>query len=421
MSSISSAGAAHLARALLSCFALGVVTAAAADPLIVGYFTEWGVYQRQFRVKDLETTGAAERLDVLAYAFARIGADDRVAFVDPYADYDLAHTAEQSVDGVADIKAAGALLGNFNQLRKLKARHPRLRVVMSIGGWTMSDRFSDMALSAGSRQAFAASCVDRLIRGNFAPGLRHPGIFDGIDIDWEYPGSAGSTQHFRAEDPANFTALLHELRAQLDRQGATDGRHYSLSAALPGNATHYGRLELAKLHADVDFIDLMAYDFHGAWETVTGFQAALSAPPDGASADRAVRDYLAAGIPAAKLNLGVPFYGRGWQGVPPGPRGDGLRQTATGGAPGTYESGIDDFRALARLDPAYATFRDPVSGACWRYNPDARIFWSYDDAETLRGKLRYVVANGLGGVMCWDLGGDDAAGTLIHALRGAAR
>ena len=106
--------------------------------------------------------------------------------------------------------------------------------------------------------------------------------------------------------------------------------------------------------------------------------------------------------------------------MPPGPQGDGLHQLATGGAPGTYESGIDDYRVLAKLDPAYAAFRDPASKACWRYSADGHVFWSFDDAETLREKMRYVTANGLGGVMCWDLGGDDAQGTLIHALRGAA-
>lgn len=404
--------------ALLCGIVLGSVSA--ADPLIVGYFTQWGVYQRQFRVKNLETSGTASRLDVLAYAFAKISTDHRVALVDPYADFDLFHSAEQSVDGIADTWEAGSLRGNFNQLRKLKKLHPHLRVVMSIGGWTMSDRFSDMALSAESRRTFALSCVERLILGNFAPGLRHPGIFDGIDIDWEYPGSAGSTQNFRTEDTANFTALLHELRTQLDRQGAIDGRRYSLSVALPANAVHYAKIELAKIHAAVDLIDLMAYDFHGAWETQTGLPAALTSAPDavaGGTGDRALRDYLAAGVPAGKLILGVPFYGRGWQGVPPGPRGDGLHQPATGGATGTYESGINDYRVLAQLDPAFATFRDPVGKACWRYNPTTQIFWSYDDSETLREKMHHVTTHQLGGVMCWDLGGDDAQGSLIRALR----
>ena len=260
---------------IVCCLLLTMPCVHAAEPLVVGYFAGWGVYQRQFRVKNLETSGAASRLDVLAYAFAKIGADNRVALVDPYADFDLFHTAEQSVDGIADTWEAGSLRGNFNQLRKLKALHPRLRVVMSVGGWTMSDRFSDMALSAESRRTFANSCIERLIQGNFAPGLHHPGLFDGIDIDWEYPGSAGSTTNFRAVDTVNFTALLHELRTQLDHQGMIDRRRYSLSVALPANAVHYAKIELAKIHADVDFIDLMAYDFHGAWEAQTGFQAAL--------------------------------------------------------------------------------------------------------------------------------------------------
>ena len=153
-------------RSLLLCFLLLASGAAStAEPIVFAYFVQWGVYQRRYFVKDIDARGAAARIDVLTYAFAKVGDDNRVALVDTHADHGLFHTAETSVDGVPDSWDAGALRGNFNQLRKLKARHPHLRVVVSIGGWTFSDRFSAMAA------ARRASTPATLIRNSLVPRL----------------------------------------------------------------------------------------------------------------------------------------------------------------------------------------------------------------------------------------------------------
>jgi chitinase len=390
---------------------------------VVGYFTAWGVYARTYFVKNIESSGAASRLTHINYAFANISSDLKCAVGDSYADYDMAYDAAKSVDGVADTWDAGALRGSFNQLKKLKAKHPGLKVLISVGGWTWSDKFSDAALTADSRRSLVKSCVDMYIKGAFAAGLAYPGIFDGIDIDWEYPAAMGNTDHYRPEDSANFTALLAAFRAELDAQGAADGKQYLLTIAAPAGKDKFQKIEIDKVHASLDAVNLMTYDMHGAWENVTNFHAPLAAsaadPSRALEYDtaHAVEGWLAGGTPPGKLVVGLPFYGRGWKGVPPGPAGDGLYQTtAGGGAQGTYEAGIEDYHVLKGLEATYKKLRHPETRAFWIFNPTEGIFWSYDDPTALGEKTAYIRAKGLGGAMLWELSGDDASGTLITAI-----
>lgn len=370
----------------------------------------------------IDTSGAAARLNVLTYAFAKIGSDNRATLSDIHADYQLFHPADRSVDGVPDSEETGALRGNFNQLRKLKLKHPQLRVVVSIGGWTMSEQFSAMAMTAAGRRTFDDSCLELFIKGRFAPGLTCPGIFDGLDIDWEYPGAPGSTNQPRAEDTANFTLLLAELRTRLDAQGVIDGKHYTLSVALGASESQFGNVQLGAIHPHLDWLNLMSYDYHGAWERRTNFQAALRGrddDPDQAQklwSDHTVQAFLRAGVPSRKINLGVPFYGRGWQGVPAGAH-DGLFQLGSGGAPGTYEPGINDFKVLKDLPSTFVEHRDLPSASLWRYDPITQVFWTYDDAIAIAAKRQYVEDHDLAGMMVWELSGDDADGSLMKAVR----
>jgi chitinase len=137
-------------------------------------------------------------------------------------------------------------MGNFNQLKELKAANPKLKIVMGIGGWSWSSQFSGLAATAAGRQKFVQSCIDRYIRGNI-PGLvpgAAAGIFDGISVDWEYPDEVGNNNPHGPQDTPDFTALIHEFRGQLDAQGRIDDRDYLLTADVSANPAVAAKLQL---------------------------------------------------------------------------------------------------------------------------------------------------------------------------------
>ncbi|MEU9702706.1 glycoside hydrolase family 18 protein [Streptomyces sp. NPDC047981] len=400
----------------------------------VGYFTQWGVYGRNFQVKDLETSGAAAKLTHINYAFGNVSPDGKCftgnipGEADAWADYARPLDAASSVDGVADT-ADQPLAGNFNQLRELKAKHPGLKVLISLGGWSWSTHFSDAARTPASRKALVASCIDLHIKGNLpADGARGgagaaAGLFDGIDLDWEWPGSAGDVDTvFRPEDKQNFTALVREFRTQLDayakeRQRETGGKrkHYELTAFVPtAPAKIDAGFEVPKIMKDFDFVNLQGYDFHGSWESTTAQQSALFAASGDFSVDQTVNDWLRRGAPARKLVVGMPFYGQGWTGVSGG--GNGLGRPATGPATGTWANGSEDYEALKKLADSgtYKVHRDWRNGHAWLF--DGTNLWTYDDPWVLGTKSAYVRAKGLGGAMFWSLDGDTPDGELITAV-----
>src|SRR5689334_16636128 len=201
----------------------------------VGYFTQWGIYARNYQLSKVQSSGQAARLTHLNYAFGVVTADGLCASADPWADWQTPFSADLSVDGVADV-AGQPIAGNLNQLAELKKKNPKLRVLISLGGWTGSATFSDAALTDASRQKLVSSCVDLWIKGNL-PGLSAgvaAGIFDGVDLDWEWPGSEGNAGNvIRPEDKRNFTLLTAEFRKQLDALGRKNRKHYELTAFLP--------------------------------------------------------------------------------------------------------------------------------------------------------------------------------------------
>ncbi len=372
---------------------------------VVGYFEEWGVYAANYHVKNIVTSGSAARLTRINYAFGNV-VSNLCQLGDPYADYDKFYNAGASVDATSDSWAPGALRGSFNQLRKLKILFPHLKVLISLGGWTWSSGFSDAALPE-NRAAFVQSCIDLFINDP-----RWVGVFDGIDIDWEYPGTCGNTCSFRPEDTQNFTALLGEFRSQLDAVNPS----LLLTIAAPAAVDKVDQIEVAAVSSIVDSINLLTYDFHGAWDPVTGLQSALySSPLDPSVAlnltvDDTVHLWLTRGATAGKLIVGVPFYGHGWEGV--SPTNNGLWQPSTGAAPGTWAAGVEDYKTLRGL--GHLRYFDPAAQAAWLF--DNGVFWTFDDAPVMSAKRDYIRTNGLGGVMFWELSGDTTDGELIRTL-----
>ncbi|MFG1702420.1 glycoside hydrolase family 18 protein [Nonomuraea sp. M3C6] len=385
----------------------------------VAYFIQWGVYGRNYHVKDVDTTGAAAKLTHLNYAFGFVNAEGACYSADPWADWQRPVPAEQSVDGVADAPGQ-ALNGNLNQLRKLKAKHPGLKVLISLGGWTGSKYFSDAVLTDGSRAALARSCIDLWLRGNL-PGLEAgagAGVFDGIDLDWEWPGSSGAEGNvIRPEDKRNFTLFVAELRSQLKAfSGAAQ-----LTAFLPAAAAKIDAgFEVRKVFEKLDFATIQGYDLHGTWEPQTGHNGNLFTDrrdpnPVKYSVDQTVRDYLSRGAPGRKIVVGVPAYGQGWTGVSAG--GNGLYQPATGPAAGKWGAGTEDYKDL--VSKPGKRYRDLRTGALWLY--DGNEFWSYDDPAMLVEKAAYIRLKGLGGSMMWSIDQDDARASLTSALYSVLR
>ncbi|GGP94003.1 chitinase [Actinomadura coerulea] len=363
---------------------------------VVGYFTNWGVYQRNYHVKNVETSGSAAKLTHINYAFGNV-TGGRCAIGDSYADYDKAYTADQSVDGVAD-NWDQPLRGNFNQLRKLKKLHPDLKILWSFGGWTWSGGFGQAAQNPA---AFAESCY------NLVEDPRWADVFDGIDIDWEYPNACGLTCD--TSGPDAFRKLMAAVRAKF---GSGD----LVTAAITADASDGGKMDVTDYGGAAQYVDWynpMTYDYFGAWDAKgpTAPHSPLTSypgiPHEGFNSTDTISKLRAKGVPANKLLLGIGFYGRGWTGVTQSEPGG----TATGAAPGTYEAGIEDYKVLKGKCPATSTVAGTAYGKC------GSEWWSYDTPSTIRGKMGFAGDQGLGGAFFWELSGDTTGGELITAIK----
>ena len=364
---------------------------------VVGYFAQWGVYGRNYHVKNIHTSGSAAKLTHIMYAFGNT-TGGRCTIGDAYADYDKAYTAADSVDGVADTWDTGALRGNFNQLRKLKRMYPHLKVIWSFGGWTWSGGFTQAAQNPA---AFAESCH------SLVEDPRWADVFDGIDIDWEYPNACGLTCD--ASGPNAFKNVISALRGRF-------GSSALLTAAITADGSNGGKIDATDYAGAVNNLNWlmpMTYDYFGAWaaQGPTAPHSPLTSyagiPQQGFWSDAAIQKLKGKGIAASKLLLGIGFYGRGWTGVTQTTPGG----TATGAAPGTYEAGIEDYKVLKNSCPATGTVAGTAYAKC------GSNWWSYDTPSTINGKMSYANGQGLGGSFFWELSGDTANGELIGAIR----
>ncbi len=363
---------------------------------VVGYYSSWSAYERDRQVADIP----AHRLTHLNYAFADVRGGECV-LGDPWADVQKPFPGDPPT---APFK------GNLRQLQLLKAAHPHLRTTISVGGSSFSSGFSDAALTDASRRRFATTCADFIQRY----GL------DGIDIDWEYPMGGGAAQG-RPADRVNATLLFRELRRELDARGASAGRRYLLTAATPAAAWSLDHFQIDQVASVVDHLNVMAYDFHGSWEARTGFNAPLrAAPGDGTpsfTVTAAIDLYRSRGVPARLLNLGIPFYGRGWTGV--SSTNDGLFQPATGTTMGTSEPGLWDYADLvANHIPTMTRSWSRAAQVPSLYDARSGLFITYDDPASIRAKVAYAQERSLGGVAVWDLGSDDDRSSLLVAASG---
>ncbi|WP_329261021.1 glycoside hydrolase family 18 protein [Streptomyces pseudovenezuelae] len=388
-------GAGLLAGASSATAAAPEAAPRAAGSKVVGYFTEWGTYDRKYYVKNIETSGSAAKLTHINYAFGNV-TGGKCAMGDAYAATDRTYTAAESVDGVADTWDQ-PLRGNFNQLRELKKKHPGLKVIWSFGGWTWSSGFGEAARNPA---AFAQSCYDLVENSKWAD------VFDGIDIDWEYPNACGNTCDTSGREA--FKNLMAALRSKF-------GSGALVTAAITADATAGGKIDAANYAGAAQYVDWynpMTYDYFGAWDATgpTAPHSPLNSysgiPRAGYYTSATVAKLKGLGIPASKLLLGIGFYGRGWTGVTQSAPGG----TATGPAAGTYEQGIDDYKVLKSKCPATGTVGGTAYAKC------GNNWWSYDTPATIATKMTYKNQQGLGGTFFWELSGDTSGGELIKAI-----
>jgi chitinase len=432
-----------------------VAPAATSGGITVAYYDQWSIYANAYYLHNLDASGAADKLNYLIYDFENIDPANLTCFEaskasdpdpagendpnagdgaeDQFADYQKSFDSSISVDGTSDVFNQ-PIEGNFHQLQELKKKHPNLKILLSLGGWTYSKYFSDAAATPASRQKLVSSCVNMFIKGNlpasggFGGDGTGKGIFDGFDIDWEYPGSTGGHlgNHVSANDTANYTALLAEFRNELNTQGAADGKTYALTAALPSGQDKISKIQTNQIGQYLTFGDVMTYDMHGGFEPTgpTNFADPLFQSPNdpsGAvapgtekySTDAAIKAFTAGdpaygipgGFPASKLTLGIPFYYRGWTGVPAGTN-HGLYQKATAPANGAALSGnvpgVQMYKELTSIvnNPA-DTFWDPQSQSAYFY--DGTNFWTGESAQSIRARTDYVHCTGLAGTMMFSM------------------
>ncbi|ACJ27465.1 Chitinase [Shewanella piezotolerans WP3] len=395
---------------------------------VVGaYFVEWGIYGRNFTVDKIP----AQNLTHILYGFTPIcggdgindslkeiegsfqalqnacaGREDfKVAIHDPWAAVQKAQT------GVSEF--SDPFKGNFGQLMALKQAYPDLKILPSVGGWTLSDPFYFFDDKV-KRDRFVASVKEFLQVWKF---------FDGVDIDWEFPGGKGANSNLGnpATDGQTYVLLMQDLRAMLDELSAETGRSYQLTSAISAGDDKVSVVDYQQAQQYMDHIFLMSYDFYGGWSNTdlnhqTALHAASWKPDTQYTTDVGVQALLAQGVTPEKIVVGAAMYGRGWTGVNGYQNDNPFTGTATGKVKGTWEDGVVDYRQIVNqyMGGAWQYSYDEVAEAPYVFNAATGDLITFDDPRSVKAKGQYVTANQLGGLFAWEIDADN--GDILNAM-----
>eukprot|EP00581_Thalassiosira_minuscula_P005354 CAMPEP_0183742588 /NCGR_PEP_ID=MMETSP0737-20130205/64777_1 /TAXON_ID=385413 /ORGANISM="Thalassiosira miniscula, Strain CCMP1093" /LENGTH=1396 /DNA_ID=CAMNT_0025978175 /DNA_START=206 /DNA_END=4396 /DNA_ORIENTATION=- len=365
---------------------------------IVGYYASWQWYDRQKKA-------APENMDFtkvqrVNFAFFQTDTQGNMWGTDSWADPNLLFgpynwnpspgSKQYCSWDSATKKACNS--HNYEQGLIYLVHAAGAEIYPSIGGWTLSDPFPEMAASATARARFAQKCVE----------LINEYDFDGIDIDWEYPGY--EDHKGTPQDRDNFKLLLNDVRAKLDELEESTGKFYGLTAALPCGPRHMKNMDIAHVADTLSELNLMTYDFHGSWSETTGINAPMYYQgwgEDNFDLHSCVQTWISAGGNRDKINIGLPFYGRSFTSA------TGLNQPHSGADKAVW--GIDEgtpqyFNIVAKL-PSMTTVWDKTTWTPYAYFDNGGLV-SFDDESAICIKVQYAIENDLGGFIIWELSGD---------------
>jgi chitinase len=339
-------------------------------PVVIGYV---GGFRGLVDTEDIQ----AEKLTHINYAFVNV--QDGKAFL-----------TNEKTDST-----------NFRKLKLLKEVNPDLKILISLGGWTWSENFSDAVLTDASRKIFAKSSVDIIKKYDL----------DGVDIDWEYPGMAGEEGNvFRPEDKQNFTLMFKEIRTELDLLEKETDKKRLLTTAVPGFQSFLGVVEMGEAQKYLDYVNLMTYDlFQGDTVVHHASLYATDKYKTEISADDAVKAYTAAGVPVEKLVMGLPFYGRMFK-VAKLDAGFGQKQISQ-----KYLDGYTYIKDSLVNKKGFKAYRDEVAKVPYLLNASTGEILSYEDETSVTEKCKYVLDKKMAGVMFWEYASDSKS-YLLNAV-----
>jgi len=354
----------------------------------------------------LSATGPAEKKKKKPVIIAYVGGFRGLADIDSLNPKKIPHINYAFID-VKDNRAwlhnEATDTINFVRLTALKKQNKDLKILISLGGWTWSKNFSDAVLTDTSTHAFAYSCIDIVAKYEL----------DGVDIDWEYPGLIGDNNKFRPEDKEHYTLLFKELRQGLDSLATITRKKYLVTTEVGGSWKFIAHTEMDKVQQYTDFINLMSYDYAGRSDTISKHHTnlyAFSGDTAQGSTDKSVKAFIAAGVPAKKLVVGMGFYGKAWE----------METTDNNGLyrrvkKFTRGGDFDYLKDSLENKNGFIKYWDDVAKAPYLFNPQTKVFITYDDERSIREKCAYIKKNNLAGAMFWEYD-DDKKEYLLDVL-----
>ncbi len=401
-----------------------------SNKMVGAYFVEWGIYGRNYHAYDIP----AKNLTHIFYGFIPVcgpnaslqrdnpqGYSALVSQCNGKPDYTVVvHDKFAALEkGYANDKWDQPIRGLFAEMYRLKKTNPHIKILPSVGGWTLSDPLYAIGTNPTHRATFVASMVNFIKTYDF---------FDGIDIDWEFPGGGGANEALgSAQDGAGFVLLMRDLRLALNALSQQTGRSYQLTAAMSGGVPKLSQVDWESAHQYMDYINLMTYDYYGAWNGTLGHMAGLhpnaNSPLPGFSAEEAVEHLLNRQVPAGKITLGAAMYGRGWKNVNNVSGNNPFTGTGGEGISGSWEKGIEDYKKIESSmmggvngtgANGFIVGYDEQAQAAYVWNPTSKTLVSFDTQRSVRAKGQYVLQHNLGGIFAWELDGDN--GQILNAM-----